>query len=105
MTLIIASCGRGQMLQASGLEPPRHDSISSVVSGSRIVKSRRSRGVGVLHLAALRSSLRSQLERSVTNNSSIIQTKPKQNQKHQTEIKNISDFQSNDYQMEHATIG
>ena len=77
MTLIIASGGRGQMLQASGLEPACHDSISSVISGSRIVKSRRSSGVGVLHLAALRSSLRSQLERSVRTTLRSSKPKPK----------------------------
>lgn len=73
----LISQGRGQMLQASGLEPPSHDSITSVVSGTCImqgptagvvVKGSRRRSIALLHLAAhvaLRTSLRSQFSRSV----------------------------------------
>ena len=58
--------GRGEMLQAGGLQPPRHDGVASIAA----VVQQRSCGGGIAlrHLAtrvALRTSLRRQFSRSV----------------------------------------
>ena len=67
---------RGQMLQSSRLQPPRHNGITGIAGGTRIVQGpaaagvivkRRRCSIALLHLAthvALRSPLRSQFLRS-----------------------------------------
>jgi len=53
------------MLQAGGLEPPRHDSVSSIAA---VVQQSGGGGIALRHLAtrvALRTSLRRQFSRSV----------------------------------------
>jgi len=59
------SQGRGEMLQAGGLEPPRHDGVSSIAAV--VQQSSGGGGIALRHLAtrvALRTSLRRQFSRS-----------------------------------------